>query len=114
MPAFTRTRKPKPPLEADVEGKDRKLARAAGWFVEKIMKAGRDGFPDRFYARAREQDICPHCMRGRIILIEWKRPGRADNGTSDIQDIRIAELRAAGVEVHVVDSLEEAIRIRGD
>lgn len=103
------------PREADVEGKDRDAAKRDGWFVEKIMKTGRNGFPDRFYARARPEDICPCCGRGRVILMEWKRPasGKDRGGVlSEQQKRRIAELQAAGVEVHVVDSLADAARIR--
>ncbi len=86
--------------EADIEQADRKAARAAGWFVEKVMKTGRNGFPDRFYAKA-----------GRVILIEWKKPGGV---VSAQQRLRHDELRAAGVEVHVCDNLADARRIRGD
>lgn len=98
-------------LEKTLEAADRKAAKAIGWFVEKIMKAGRNGFPDRFYARAHPEDICPCCKRGRVLLIEWKRPGGV---LSEQQKLRIAELRAAGVEVHVVDNLESARDARGD
>ncbi len=95
--------------ESTLERQDRLLAKAAGWFVEKIMKCGRNGFPDRFYARARPEDICPRCKRGRAVLMEWKRPGGV---VSAQQEQRIAELRAAGVEVHVVDNLADAEAIR--
>lgn len=98
--------------EADIERKDSRAARAVGWFVEKIMRCGRNGFPDRFYARARPEDVCPHCGRGRVILMEWKDPD--DGEVSAQQRHRHTELRAAGVEVHVVDNLEDARRIRGD
>ena len=81
-------------LESEIEAKHRDVARANGWFVEKIMRTGRNGFPDRFYARA-----------GRVVLIEFKRPrGRI----SQQQLRRHDELRAAGVEVRIVYSLTEA------
>jgi hypothetical protein len=86
--------------EADLEASDRKAARAAGWLVVKIMRASPNGFPDRFYARG-----------GRIVLIEWKRPG---GRLSEQQKHRHAELRAAGVEVYTVDNLEDARVARGD
>lgn len=98
-------------LEKHIERADTKLAKAVGWLVEKIMRTGRNGFPDRFYARAKPEDVCPCCNRGRVILIEWKRPGQKP---SEQQLIRHAELRLAGVEVHVCDNLEDAKRIRGD
>ncbi len=94
-----------PGPEATVERKDRERRTAAGWFVDKIMKTARNGFPDRFYARAQPEDVCPCCGRGRVVLIEWKRPGGRPRGQ---QDKRIAELRAAGVEVYVLDNLEDA------
>ena len=87
-------------LEKDLEAADRKAATKAGWFVEKIMKTGRNGFPDRFYAKD-----------GRVLLVEWKKPG---GRLSDQQLLRIDQLRAAGVEVHVCDNLEDARVARGD
>ena len=87
-------------LEKHIERADRDAARKAGWFVEKIRLTGRNGFPDRFYAKG-----------GRVILIEWKKPGQKP---TEQQLIRHAELRLAGVEVHVCDNLEDAKRIRGD
>lgn len=87
--------------ETEVEKDHSDRARAAGWFVEKIMKCGRNGFPDRFYARG-----------SRIILMEWKRPN-GDGVVSPIQKARHKELRAAGVEIHVVYSIEEADEILG-
>ncbi len=88
------------PLEKDLERKDRDVAKRNGWFVIKIMRASLNGFPDRFYAKG-----------GRVVLIEWKKPGGV---LSEQQKQRHKELRAAGVEVHVVDNLEEAMRVRGD
>ena len=81
-------------LEADLERKHADVAKDNGWFVEKIMRTGRNGFPDRFYAKA-----------GRVVLIEWKRP----KGRITLQQRkRHDELRAAGVEVRIVYSLAEA------
>lgn len=97
--------------ESRIEAADRKIAQLAGWFVEKIMRCGRRGFPDRLYARAKPQDVCPHCGRGRVVLIEWKKPGK---DAERLQAIRHAELRAAGVEVYTCDDVDEARMIRGD
>jgi hypothetical protein len=81
-------------LEVEIEEEHCKLARKAGWVVDKIMKTGRGGFPDRFYAR-----------EGRVVLIEFKRPkGRITKQ----QLLRHRELRDAGLEVHVVYSLAQA------
>ena len=93
------------PLEKEVERDHRTLAQKAGWLVEKIMRTGGGGFPDRFYARA---DRCPHCGRGRVVLMEWKRHGKEPE---PLQQKRIKELIEAGVEVYVVDNLKEANRI---
>lgn len=97
-------------LEKTKEKDNRSWAERAGWFVTKIMKTSTDGFPDRFYARCNKQDRCPHCGRGRVVLIEWKRDGEPP---SDIQEVRIKQLRDAGVEVYVVDNENEAKRILG-
>jgi hypothetical protein len=98
------------PREAKIERDNRNWAVKLGWFVTKIMKTSTGGFPDRFYARNTEVDRCPHCGRGRVILIEFKRE---DGETSETQDIRIAELRSAGVEVYVVSNDREAKKILG-
>lgn len=98
------------PLEKEIERDHRTWAQKMGWFVEKIMRCGRDGFPDRFYARCSEQDRCPHCGRGRVILMEWKRDGKPPE---PLQEERIKQLREAGVEVYVVDSLKDANKILG-
>jgi hypothetical protein len=81
-------------LEAEIEQKHCKLARRSGWVVEKIMRTGRGGFPDRFYAKD-----------GRVVLMEFKKPrGRVTKQ----QLFRHKELRNAGVECHVVYSLAQA------
>jgi hypothetical protein len=96
MKAFRR----RPPTESDIEARHRQKAISRGWYVEKVMSVGRNGFPDRFYAKD-----------GRIVLIEWKR---ARGGVLDEhQRIRIGQLKAAGVEVHVVRSIQEASAILG-
>jgi len=86
-------------LESDIERRHRLEAMAEGWFVEKIEKTTRNGFPDRFYAKA-----------GRVVLIEWKRVGQR---LTPQQSLRHDELRAAGVEVHVCYSIAEANQILG-
>lgn len=84
-------------LEYHIELPACDYAKARGWYCEKIMKCGRNGFPDRFFARD-----------GVIILIEFKRPGK---DATEQQKKRHRELRAAGVTVHVVDNLIDAKRI---
>lgn len=86
-------------LESGIERKHREAAISDGWFVIKIMRASINGFPDRFFAKG-----------GRVVLLEFKRPGGV---LSAQQRLRHAELKAAGVEVHTVYSLDEANRILG-
>lgn len=86
-------------LESDDERKHRRLAVSHGWFVEKIMRTARNGFPDRFYAK-----------RSRIVLIEFKKGNRP---LREQQKLRHRELKRAGVEVYVARSIEEANEILG-
>lgn len=80
--------------ESAIERKHREIAIAAGWYVEKVVSVGRGGFPDRFYAKA-----------GRVVLIEWKSPGEKPRPQ---QLLRHKQLRAAGVEVYVIDNIADA------
>jgi hypothetical protein len=84
----------RPKLETTEEQKHAADARRRGWFVDKIMATGRNGFPDRFYAKD-----------GRVVLMEWKR-SRKDRTPLQIQ--RNIELSRAGVEVYVVTTRHEA------
>jgi hypothetical protein len=81
-------------LESEIEIPASDFAERCGWVSRKLSWFGRKDAPDRFYAR-----------RGRILLIEYKRPGEKPRGT---QADEIALLREAGVEVHVIDNLEAA------
>lgn len=83
--------------ETEIEQPARDYAVSRGWFADKIMRTGRRGFPDHFFAR-----------QGRVILIEFKRPGEPPKPQ---QLKRHKELRAHGVEVFVVDNLDDARRI---
>lgn len=68
-------------------------AEQRGWLVRKVQWLGRRRAPDRFLARG-----------GRVMLVELKQPGepaRVD------QAREIAALRAAGVEVHLIDNLRD-------
>ena len=82
--------------ESVLESDARKFAIARGWFEIKIMRASKNGFPDRFYARD-----------GVIMLIEYKAPGK-DVIKGSQQDLRINELRQQGVTVHVINTIEDA------
>lgn len=86
-------------LEAPLEDWACDKAEAAGWLVRKLRWQGRRNAPDRFFAKD-----------ARIVLIEFKRPGDDARAT---QKREIRDLKAAGVEVHVVDNPLVALRILG-
>ncbi len=100
----------KPVLESTIERAHRKIAMAAGWFVDKIMRTSMNSFPDRFYANGHPRYRCRTCNRGRVVLIEWKKPGK--HATAQ-QKLRHKQLRNAGIEVYVVDNVADANRILG-
>lgn len=83
--------------EQDIQRVCTEYAKIKGWYGEKIMKAGRNGFPDYIYLK---NNIC--------ILVEFKRPGGV---LSEIQKVRIKQLDTHGTKVHVVSSLEQFKRI---
>lgn len=84
-------------LESYVEGSVCRWAEAHGWLVRKLAWLGRRGAPDRFFIKA-----------GRIVLIEFKRPG---NSPELHQEREIARLRAAGAEVYVIDTVQAGIDV---
>lgn len=75
------------------------LAEKDGWFQRKLEWVGRRGAPDRFFAKA-----------GRVVLIEFKDTGK-EPGL--LQQREHQQLLAAGVEVHVCDSIAKAKRVLG-
>lgn len=76
-------------------------AEADGWIVRKLQWIGRRGGPDRFFLKG-----------GRIVLMEFKRPGKKVEEGS-VQQKEIERLIAAGAEVHQVDNHLKALRILG-
>lgn len=84
-------------LESYIERKLCDWAKKHGWLIRKLSWVGRPGAPDRFFAK-----------RARIVLMELKAPGKKPTAN---QAKEIARLREAGVEVHVIDSIEEGIRV---
>lgn len=75
-----------------------KAAERAGYFVRKVGWVGRRSAPDRVFARP---------DRG-VVFIEFKRPGEV---ATLAQEIEHKKMIAAGMEVHVCDSVEAAFRI---
>lgn len=80
-------------IEANVEAPVCDFAKKNGWIVRKLAWVGRRGGPDRFFAKD-----------GKVILVEFKRPGK-EPGTLQAREHR--RLRASGVDVRVVDSVED-------
>ena len=85
--------------ESAIEGKVCHDAEAEGWFQRKLSWIGRTGAPDRFFAK-----------EGRVVLIEFKAPGEVPRADQVREHKR---LRAAGVEVHVVDNVADGHRVLG-
>lgn len=75
------------------------FAEADGWLVRKMRWIGRRGAADRFFVKG-----------GRVVLIEFKAPGKEPN---TLQDREIKRFQKAGAEVHVVDSVAQGKRVLG-
>lgn len=86
-------------MEASLEEYVCDLAEQDGWIVRKMKWIGRRNAMDRFFLKA-----------GRIVLIEFKRPGEAARAT---QEKEIELFREAGADVHVCDNPLHALRILG-
>lgn len=80
--------------EIEIERPACDFAETRGWWESKFVSTNKRGVPDRIFIR-----------RGRVVFIEFKRPG--EDATPQ-QQKRHREMRAHGAEVHVVDSLSEA------
>lgn len=87
-------------LERHIERGVVKPAEQAGFFVRKAQWAGRKSAPDRVFARK---------DRG-TVWIEFKRPGEKP---TLLQAREHERMQAAGMEVHVCDNVNEALRILG-
>lgn len=87
-------------LESSIEGTVVYRAERAGWFVRKVQWPGRRGAPDRVFAK-----------KGHgTIWIEFKQEGKAPN---TLQRREHKRMRDAGMVVHVVDRIDDALRILG-
>lgn len=73
-------------------------AEAAGYFVRKVAWLGRRAAPDRVFARR---------DRG-TVYIEFKKPGETATLAQSLEHKR---MRDAGMEVHVCDNVNDAMRI---
>lgn len=84
--------------ESGVELPVVRRAEAAGYYVRKVAWVGRKGAPDRLFARR---------DRGQVY-IEFKRPGETPRSSQTREHKR---MRDAGIEVHVCDDAQDALRI---
>ena len=88
------------PLENEIENAVTRKARLSGWYSWKLGSPGRRGLPDRLYVKP----------PNRVVFIEFKRP---QGIVSAQQGSTIAVLRACGIDVHVVRSVDEGLEILG-
>jgi len=81
--------------EADIENEFVSFAESRGCMVEKLVRQGRKGWPDRSI----------YAPNGWHFLIEFKKPGGT---TSPHQDRAIEGLERRGHEVYVYDNIPDA------
>lgn len=87
-------------LEANIENTVVRRAEQQGFYVRKVKWIGRRAAPDRIFSRA---DRGP-------VWIEFKAP---DEKPDYLQMQEHADMRAAGMEVHVCDSVDQAMQVLG-
>lgn len=85
-------------MEANIEGQTVSRAEKAGYFVRKVAWLGRKSAPDRVFSRP---------DRGTVWM-EFKDLGKR---ATLLQSREHDRMRASGMEVYVVDTLEEALKI---
>ena len=83
--------------ETDIEDAVCAWAENNGWLSRKMVYAGRRGCPDRFFFG-----------KGRIVVVEFKRPGAFPDAQQQREHER---LRQAGTKVHVVNDVEVGIAL---
>lgn len=85
-------------IEKGIEMPVVKAAEKAGYFVRKVGWVGRRSAPDRVFSRK---------DRG-TVWIEFKRPGERPTLAQSTEHER---MRAAGMEVHYCDNIDDAMRL---
>lgn len=83
--------------ESDIEKPACVYAEKRGWWVKKLKWVATNDAPDRIFAR-----------EGRVIFIEFKAQGKP---AREAQLLEHDEMRAAGMEVYVVDTLARAYEL---
>lgn len=84
-------------LEVQIENAVVKAAKKNGYKVRKVGWIGTRKAPDRFFMKP-----------GRAFFIEFKAPGET---LRPDQAREVRRMRQAGLEVHVIDNLEEGLRL---
>ena len=87
-------------LESDVEDELFAWGSNNGWYPRFMQYRGRRG--------CRDMDFVGY---GRIVPIEFKRPGRAESGLSENQKRERKRFADVGVTIHVIDNLEDGIAL---
>ena len=82
-------------LEASVEDDVVAWAENRDWLVRKMQYPGRRGCPDRFFMK-----------RGRLVVIEFKRPKKTEADPLQAREHR--RYAAVGFPVHVINNRDEA------
>ncbi len=85
-------------LESSVEDDVVAFAENRGWLVRKMVYPGRRGCPDRWFFKG-----------GRVVVIEFKRPGKKVADPLQAREHR--RYAAAGITVHLIDSRDAACMI---
>lgn len=82
--------------EKDIEGRAKERARRKGWYVRKFTSPSQRSVPDDIFIK-----------NGAVVFGEFKRPGKKPT-MPQAEEHR--KLRAAGVEVLVLDDADDAIQ----
>lgn len=88
-------------LEYAIEAPVCHVAELDGWHVRKLQYPGRKGAPDRLFLKG-----------GRVVFIEFKRPGKIPKGET-LQTRERQRILDHGGEAYFVDSIELACEILG-
>lgn len=86
------------PLEKDIERRVCQFAKEKKFLCYKFTSPAQSHIPDRIF-------ITPS---GVVFMIEFKRKGKKPTAA---QEVEIAKIRATGVQVNVVDNVEQGKRI---
>lgn len=82
-------------LEAEIEDDVVIFATNRGWMCRKLKVAGRNGTPDQWFFKD-----------GRLVIIEFKRPGDGKLRGNQIREIE--RYKKHGFHVHVIDNRDDA------